>query len=177
MSERPRFNIGDAVWHATWDSVTERVPCPDCGGTKTLRVILFDATEFVIPCVTCKRGLDPSRGFLEVHKRTHRAMLCTITAMEQSEEGMGYTFHDARGRWSCSEDGLFQTHADAAARAEIMAAEADAEERKALLTKAKPARDWAWHVKYHRGELKRAEEQAELHAAKLGIARAKAKKP
>ena len=41
--------------------------------------------------------------------------------------------------------------------------------------KEKPARSWAWHVTYHRREIKRAERDLEYHTRALGIAKEKAK--
>lgn len=164
--------IGSTAWLATHDHEDDWLVCPDCAGTKHLRVLLPDDTMLTIPCAGCAAGYDPPRGYVKAYKRTPRAKLVTITGFEVTNEKTEY--HTSE-HWHVRADNLFDVEADALAAAEKIAADADERERKQIAEKEKPSRTWAWHVHYHRNCIKRAEKEIEYHSAKLGIARAKSK--
>ena len=73
------------------------------------------------------------------------------------------------------EDKVFLTESEAQTRADLMAAEYDAEERERIFKKEKDQRSWAWNASYHRKEIKEAERRIEHHKKKLAHAALKAK--
>ena len=164
--------VGSSAWYATYDTKEEWLACPDCAGTKHLRVLLPDETMLRIPCAGCALGYDPPTGTVKVYKRQPRARLVVIEGLEIAD---GKTSYHTRGSWRIPEAEVFDTEPEALTAANKKAADADAEERSRVLEKERPTRTWAWHVHYHRNCIKRAEQEIERHTAKLGIARAKAK--
>ena len=77
-----KYDIGQEVYHATWDTREVYVTCPDCGGTGRLRVTFHDDTQVSIECRACQSGYEPPTGRIRVYARTARATLCTITGCE-----------------------------------------------------------------------------------------------
>jgi len=174
---KPKFCMGDTVWAASFQARQESVVCPDCGGTLKLKVTLFDGTEYIIDCQTCAHGYDPPRGYIFIWKAKATACQVTLGGLE-IRQGSPVEYRESLGS-SCGriyqEEDLFLTEEEALIRAEEKRLAYEADEEKRFQAKLKPTRKWAWHVTYHRRELKRAEADAEHHARKLGIAKKKAK--
>ena len=164
-----KFNIGDTVWLASCNSEEHYLTCPDCGGTKTVTVTLWNGEVFVIDCVGCSRGYDRPSGSVSVYNRTPSAMQVVVEGVslsrgkpEYSVKGI-YTYH-------VPEENLFSTEALALVRADELAAKGNAEEKKRVLGKEKPTRTWAWNVHYHRAAIKRANRDITYHTEKLNAA-------
>lgn len=170
---QPKFQIGDQVWRATFDSTEDWVTCPDCGGTKTLKATLFDGAEYIIDCANCSHGYEPPRGAIRLYTRSPQAELGRITGIEICADKIEYRVSP---HWIVDEARLFTDRDSALACAQKMATEARKEEEKRFLKKEKDTRSWAWHVKYHRGQIKEHERQLEYHRRKLQISRDNAKK-
>lgn len=79
-----RFEIGQSVWWASFEPEEEQYPCPDCGGTGRLRVLMHDDTMVSIECDTCKRGYEGPKGYLTVYRRRPRAVNTVILGLETS---------------------------------------------------------------------------------------------
>lgn len=171
---KPKFNIGDAVWRATWDYTEKWVACPDCGETRSMTVTLWDKTEHVIPCVGCARGYGPSSGVVSTYTYVANAHSETVTGLQVKGDNYEY-----RTTGSCMVEAgeLFATREEAMERAAEMTIEKQREADAKIYKKDKPSRDWAWHVHYHRRCAKRAQVDLEYHTAKLNAAKTKAKKP
>ena len=57
------FKIGDKVFQANYGRHERWIVCPDCLGTKHVKVILGDGTEVQIECGGCDPGgYEPSLG-------------------------------------------------------------------------------------------------------------------
>lgn len=108
------FIIGQAVWLAQFESTEKHVTCADCGGTKHLRVILFDGTSHTIECEGCTRGWRGPVGYNTVHHREAVAVPARITGVEL--DGDGITYKTDR-QWYVAEANVFATEAEALARA------------------------------------------------------------
>ena len=178
---KPKYQIGDVVWAGEWKGYEKTETCPDCGGTRTLKVILFDDTEYIIPCESCKRGDEGPYGVVR-HYAYH------ATARELVIQGMELGCWDSnRDIWeyqlglegSCSlrvpENEIFLDEQSALNFALAKGRELEIKEVARVFLKDKPDHSWAWHVIYHRREIKRAEHDLEYHTRQLGIAREKAK--
>lgn len=170
-----KFNIGQAVWRASWDYSKKWITCPDCGGTKTLTAILWDKTEYIIECVGCAAGYEPPRGVVSTGTFSATTHLETVRGVEIANDG---TFqYRTSGDSAVNEAELFATHEEALTRASEITAEKQKEEEAKIYQKDKPARSWSWHVHYHRRSVKEAQKALEYHTAKLNAAKVKVKEP
>ena len=174
---KPKYQIGDVVWCGEWKSYRKYEKCPDCGDTRTLKVTLFDGTEYIIPCEGCSRGYEEPSGYVS-HSAYH------AVARELVVQGMELgCFSDEKDIWqyklgiegSCyrqvPEHELFLDEQSALNFAIAKGRQLEIDEAARVLMKEKPARSWAWHVTYHRQEIKRAEKNLVYHTAKLNAAK------
>jgi hypothetical protein len=56
MLPTPRYKIGDTVWRSYTEHTTEMLPCPDCLGTQTWKVITPAGTEMTAQCQRCENS-------------------------------------------------------------------------------------------------------------------------
>lgn len=168
----PRFEIGDEVWWAAWESSEDRLTCPDCCGEGRIRCIMGDGTEVSVECETCRCGYEPSRGYVTVYTRKPMAIPTTIVGM--SIEGDKIEWR-TEASYIVEDERLFRTEDDAREKANEIAAEADRAERERIAHKEKPTHSWAWNATYHRREIRDAERKIEYHRSKLEVANLKAR--
>lgn len=182
---KPKYEIGQYVFLASFCShASEYVTCPDCGGTGRIRVTFHDETTVSIPCANCSKGYEEPTGRIHVYCRKGKAKKARISGVNISggkvEYRAEYHSFDDDGRMYegydlIDEDKIFFTEVEAQSRADIMAAEYDAEERERIFKKEKDQRSWAWNASYHRKEIKEAERRLEYHKKKLAYATIKSK--
>lgn len=171
--KEPKFKIGDTLYIATFNSTDNYIICPDCGGTKTLRVILWDGTEYIIDCQGCSAGYDPPIGYIRTYKRIPKVEVVTLSGMEINQNSP----IEYRVRWSSycyrtlKEDELFVLKEDAEAKAVVTAKELEEKELAEIEQKEKPTRSWAWHVHYHRKQIRDAEETIARATDQLNVAK------
>lgn len=176
---KPKYQIGDVVWVGEWKAYEVSEPCPDCGGTRALKVILFDGTEYIIECEGCKRGYEGPYGI--VRRTAYRPVV-----VELQVQGVGQgCWSDEIGKWKYQvgyeaggtcyqeiiEDEVFIDEQSALNFAISKGRQLEINEAARVLMKDKPAKTWAWHVTYHRREIKRAEKNLVYHTAKLNAAK------
>ncbi len=169
-----KYQIGDQVWWACFETERDYVTCPDCGGTGQITCLLFDATQVSVDCAGCTNGYLGPQGRLKVYARKPTARLRTITRMEIDAGKIEYGVTDG---YRVVEEDLFQNESDALERAAEKAAAAEAEERDRIARKEKDTRSWSWNVHYHRRAIRDAEKQIAYHTSKLNVAKLKAKEP
>ena len=160
--------IGQQVFAAVQNSYRETfVTCTDCFGQRALTVILGDGSQVSIACQGCDHGSLGSTGQMRVHGYEAHVQSGVITAIEVAGERLRYSMNGWRT------DDVFATTEEAQARVDEMRAAHEAEEAAKPAQKVKPSRNWAWHVTYHRGEIKRQERSIEYHKAALAVAKQK----
>jgi len=167
-----KYEIGQQVWYAGWESSPARIVCPDCDGEGRIRVLLPDDSIVSIDCTACQRGYERPSGYLECYDRKAVAKLVTITGLEISD---GKTHWKTSESYRTDEAELFDNEVDAFAAAKVKAEEDDREERARIGRKHKDTRSWAWNAHYHRICIKDAQRQIEYHTSKLAVASLKAK--
>ena len=169
-----RFNIGDKVYLAAYERKAIMVTCPDCFGSKRVRVILGDDTEISIECGGCyPGGYDPSLGYITNYEWTASAKLKTVTGVEErAGEPTRYNFGN-----TCDFDGnkTFATEEEALTKANELRQAYEDEENKRLMAKTKNARSWAWNATYHRQCAERARKELAYHEDKARICAARKK--
>lgn len=175
-----RFAIGDSAWHAAHRRHEKKVSCPDCGGTGRLRVIFHDETVVSIDCENCSRGYLPPTGQIATYDAAPYVEQVRIGGFEVGPDGVTWKVNMSGGEGGYSyigvrDEELFDTEDAAKAYAEVLAAQAAADESKRMAAKEKAARSWAWNASYHRKEIKEAQRRIEYHTQKLNVAAIKAK--
>jgi rubredoxin len=165
--EEPKYKIGEVVYAARFTMVEEWITCPDCGGTKTLKFIMFDGTEHLIDCSGCSLGYDPPTGTICIHTRSPKVDPVQINNIQADGDGFKYN-------WT-PEDQLFANRERAFAKAVEIAAEEDLKDSDRINNKEKPARTWSWHVHYYRKQIRDAKKRIEFAEARLNVALNKSK--
>ena len=169
---KPQFNAGDVVYAAILEQREEYIPCPDCFGTKCLRVILGDNTEHVIDCAGCNQGgYSRPSGLIRIYRYTGGAKRITISGTTISAAGCEYR----SGCDNYQAADLFPAEADALARAAVLVKNYEAPQLDKLRQKEKLAYSWAWHVHYHRRQIRDAKKTIARSEAMLAVAREKSK--
>jgi len=161
--------IGQQVFAAVENSYRETfVTCTDCLGQRALTVILGDGSQVSIACQGCDHGgFRGSTGQMLVHGYEAHVQSGVITGIEVVGERLRYSMNGRRT------DDVFATAEEAQARVDEMRAGHEAEEAAKPAQKVKPSKNWAWHVTYHRAEIKRQERSIEYHKAALAVAKQK----
>jgi hypothetical protein len=179
---KPKYQIGDVVWTGEWKSYEKWEKCPDCGGTRTLKVTLFDNTEYIIPCEGCKRGYEGPYGVVK-----HCAYHAVVRELVIQGMELG-CFSNEKDIWqyklglegSCyrqvPEHELFMDEQAALNFAIAKGRQLEIDEAARVLMKEKPEKSWAWHVTYHRHQIKEAQRNLIYHTEKLNAATVKVRR-
>ena len=174
---KPKFNLGDTVYMASYEAVYRNIVCPDCLGSKRVKVVLGDGTEVSIECGGCDPGgYEPSTGYVRqvnyeivVHKRT-------VTGVTLSSIGVEYQLDKFDCSYYTGTDATcFATEQEANQKAESDKTASEAEENKRLMAKTKDHKSWAWNATYHRKCAKNAKRELEYHEDKARICAKNAK--
>jgi hypothetical protein len=178
MQTKPMFNFGDYVYHAYLEASTKWVPCVSCSGSGYLTIILNGET-FTIDCEDCKRGYEGSNGSRSGYTfepATREGRICGVE--KQTYEPFDFEYRISAGSnssWVLKEPDVFATEEEALARAEELKTKSEAEEAKRLLSKTKPDKTWAWHVRYYQGQIREAQKTIERATIQLDSAKRHAK--
>lgn len=165
----PKFAIGDRPWHATTEHFEKVLTCPDCLGQKYLTVTMGDGSTVTIDCQLCGPGYNPPCGVVKIHGYKEYVYQTEIDGLEiRAKDGATYQIATS---YRVAEGDLFSTKEEAEARAVELQREREQAEADRLKRKEKDKHTWAWHVRYHRSEIKRAEKEIAYHAAKLAAAK------
>lgn len=173
-----RFEIGDTVFNASYEWAEKFVTCPDCLGSKHVKVVLGDGTEITIECGGCDPGgYNGSTGTIRQYDYQTRINQHTVTGVRLSSDGVEYDLdhYGAGVYYTGTSKNTFATKEEALAAGEAQKAEHEAEENKRFMAKTKDGKSWAWNATYHRRCIKDLERQIEYHRSKVQICAAKAK--
>ena len=170
---KPKFNIGDTIYHARCDRQPVTMECPDCGGTARIRVILHNEEEVSIACRSCASGYDDPTGRVQIYNYVPEAIEMVIDGMEINASQS--TRYRSR-RHILDEDSIFSSKEEALVVAKEKQVEHEKEQQEKINKKEKPTKDWAWNASYHRQQIKRALKDLEHHRAALAVADLKRKK-
>ena len=173
------FKIGDKVFKVTYSRQEKWVVCPDCLGSKHVKMILGDGTEVIIECGGCDPGgYRASTGSIKQYEFATVVKAYTVTGISTRGSEVRYELDNYGGSyWTGEEKELFATTEEAQADGERLRLEHEAEENKRWMAKTKDHKSWAWNATYHRRCIKDHERQLEYHRSKVQICAAKAKEP
>ena len=171
------FKIGDKVFKARYERQEKWVVCPDCLGSKHVKMILGDGTEVIIECGGCDPGgCRASTGSIKQYEFATDVREHTVTGISTGGHEVHYELDNYGGSyWTGNEKELFATREEAQAEGERLRLEHEAEENKRWMAKTKDHKSWAWNYRYHRDCIKRAEKEIEYHSKKAQICLAKDK--
>ena len=167
-----KYKIGDTAWYAQRKYQEKWIICPHCFGSRALTVILGDDSTVSIDCDCCRYGFEGSKGYIKHGEHLEDVREVIIERIELNQNELTYGHSQS---YSCKESELFDTKEEAINRANELAEEYKQEELRRVQNKDKLDRNWAWHVKYHREAIKRAEKELDYHTKKLNVAKYKAK--
>jgi len=174
--EDTRFSIGDYVWCATTRGKRESITCPDCFGTRTLKVTLGDDTEMEIECSGCSAGYEPPCGSVQTWDYLPSVEHHEVTGVSSSlKDGKEVTEYRC-GHRVFEHLNTFKEKEEADVRAKEMTKESQDQEEKKISQKEKPTRTWSWHVHYHRRQIRDAKKNIEYHSKKLDAANLRVRK-
>ena len=178
MSVKPKFEIGETVWQATYGAEEKWVPCPDCLGQKYAKVTFADGSEVTVDCDGCRRGYGPSSGIVRTYEYQARVSRAGVVGMEihSADGGASHQIrYSLTNHRFVDEDDLFALEASAWWRATELTAELAAAEAAKILRKDRPSDTWSRNASYHRKALKQAQHDVEYHTSKLNAAQAHVK--
>ena len=167
------FAIGETVYRATYDRHAKWVTCPDCLGSKHVKVVLGDLTEVVIDCGGCDPGgYEPSKGVIcqydyVVAVTEHKITGVRISLDKQTEYELEIIGQN--GHYIGRAGDTFRTKDEALSYGEQMKSEYESDENKRLMAKTKNHKTWAWNASYHRQCAERARKDFEYHSNKAKI--------
>ena len=150
------FALGETVWHAAHRADRTWVECPECLGTKTIKVTLATGEEYELGCAACSRGYEPSSGKVEKTEHRFKPTLFTPQRFSIDSDGVRYSesIPDATAYAHVSSNDLFVSEEACAARCSEENKRLDKEwaerELQNLMSKRK---DYAWSVHYWRRQL------------------------
>ena len=173
------FNIGTKVFQSDYARREHWITCPDCLGSKRIKVTLGDGTELLIECGGCNPGgYEPPQGVIRQYEYSVETKERTVTGVCMHGSEVSYELDHFPGQCSyyTAKDGeVFATKEEALAHGEQMKSEHEAAENKRWLAKTKDHKSWAWNATYHRQCIKRAEKDLEYHRGKVQVCVAKVK--
>lgn len=173
-----KFKIGDMVWFARADKNGVQIECPDCAGTRRIRLILANDEQVSIDCGGCMLGYKGCSGTVTEYKFKADVRQGIIGGVEETREKITYRIDQAEGcYYSFDSNDLFENREDAIKRCQELIDKEIESEKERLLRKEKDTRSWAWNASYHRKRIKEAEKEIVYHTGKLNVAKFKAKEP
>lgn len=177
---KPVFQLGQTVF--TVSEYEKRIPeiCPDCLGTRVITVILATDEQHIIDCDLCKQGWEGSTGRWEERVSAFRVEEQIVTGVELLHRYDEYADKLIEAQYICNHSrfydyDVFATREEASLRGEEMIQKYNERATKSISTKYDHKRNWAWHVRYHRENIRRAEKDIVYNKSKLAVALVKAK--
>ena len=174
MTDKPKFNFGDYIYHGYVEHTEKWSPCSSCSG-RGYNTIVLDGETFTIDCEDCKRGYLGSNGSRGSYSFVPAVREGAISGVEKdSFEPFGFKYRLSAGSnssWVLNEEDCFSTKEKALARAEVLKAEREKEDAARLLQKTKPDKSWVWHVRYYQNQIKFAQGTIERATEQLNAAK------
>jgi hypothetical protein len=174
------FKIGDTVWFARAGQSATQIKCPDCDGTRRIRLIFANDEQVSIDCAGCSRGYEGPYGTITEYKFKANVVKTKIDGVDQDRNKITYKVNgneEMNSYYSFDSVDIFGTEEEAVQRCQILIKEAVDRERDRLLRKEKDTKSWASNASYHRRCIKDIEKQLAYHKGKLNVAAVKAKEP
>lgn len=172
---KTKFAVGDVVFLASTDTKVEKLPCPDCKGSRKWKAVSPAGAEHEINCPRCSTSYRSDQALaLTYNKATPLVRALTIGSVQY--RSVGHMGGPAEVTYMCRETGigsgtvydeknLHATQEEAEARANVLAAERDESNIK---------RDQYWHGRldisdYQLGDARAEAAKRDLSALKTNV--------
>jgi len=179
------LQVGDEVWCAVHEPSRQvKLPCPVCFGKLQVTLVLGNDDEIVLPCNYCSKGYSDPVGFTVEYEDVTSAVQIRVTSVTttQTLTGTSYEYRAYRqgweSGWTLDPENIFETEAEAVARAQQIADayEQEQDRRRGGLKKSAHA-SFSWNAGYHTKRAKAAREEAERHERLATLCKARAREP
>ena len=166
------FAVGEEAWWIGNYSKEETIVCPECLGTKVLKVIQGNGKEFNLDCACCSRGYEAPSGCISQTVYYHKPEKIKLGAVDMS---CGEFRYDIGNGWSIYAKDIYKTEAECldACIKENRVKAAYREEQMLNAIKSK-RRDMAWSVHYWQGQIRRFKDDLKRAEDRLDVCKAKA---
>jgi len=165
------FPIGAKVWWSGPKYEETYETCPDCAGTRTIRMALGCGDVVELACATCTCGFDPPRGVVKKTICGYGPREVDLGNVEIYRDEVRYT---AAG-YTIDARELFTDRAMCEVRCEELRAAKQKDEDRMFLARHKSKRhDMASSVRYWRDQVRRLEEElarARAHVKTIEVKR------
>jgi len=161
------FEVGSTVWWPGRGYKTREVTCPECCGTRSLKLTLGNGAVETLKCAHCGPGYDPPRGSVTEHYHEHTPEEITLGNVGlDSRDGPRYNIPDGGYVYATA---LFSTREACGARCvELNAAAAEDEERRRVVNLESKRRGLAFSVSYWRRKIADLKHEIEVAENQLG---------
>ena len=172
MTDKPKFNIGDELFHVQSSCrYGVKVPCTICFGKLRVAIILGNGEHVNTECGHCSAGIDPPSGYSTTWKPHAYLVNGPVTGVTREYDGWKYTV----GGYTVHECELFTTGKEASPVMESKLKEEterrEAYERDHFITATKKQ---VWSAGYHRDRIADCERTMDWHKMRLCMTKEKA---
>ncbi len=170
------FAEGQEVWWVGNESEKIRLQCPECLGTKIIRMVQATGQEFELACAYCAPGFDEPRGYISKWRWGFTPTPRTLGPLT-SVDSYGANGETRYRYGPLSSEDIFPTEAECLAACESRNAErVKQQEEQALANLASKRRDLTWSVHYWQGQRARLRKDLERIEIRLGECKKRSKK-
>ena len=162
--------LGVTLWHASHGAGEEWITCPECLGTKELKLTLANGEEYMVDCRCCQSGYEAPLGLIRRYRYDFKPV--PFIARRWGTDGDKFWFSEQSPHANCwtrvDQDDLFTDETACRARCDQrnaeLATQQEEQQYNRLMSKRK---DLAWSVHYWRSQLARHRRDAELVEKRL----------
>ena len=132
------FDLGAKVFMSHYGRHEKWVTCPDCLGSKTIRVILGDETELTIECGGCNPGgFRPPTGMIPQYDYETLVVERTVTGVKVTRDSVEYELDNfgSSSYYTGTTENTFATKEEALAHGELSRQAREAEENRRFMAK------------------------------------------
>jgi len=170
MENKTHFEIGDEVWLSKYGTSGKEIVCPDCGGTKTVKVVMASGT-YEVDCQGCYPGgvMSPTGKVTIYEYQAQAEKRVVVGVRSESEYGKTkYSYTFAGGYWGDDEH-TFANQEDALADAQLHLKEHEDDENSRIKAKFNHHKSYAWNASYHKKAAYQARQTMEYHLSKAKL--------
>ena len=163
--EQP-FEIGQTFWRPLTNAEQVQIPCPVCAGHCRVKITLGSGEELWMPCDACGFGYEGPRGFIQEYThepQVERFVIASIQSFTAPDEWYLRSETGVTTYWK----NLYPTEAEALVVAQQSQIDQIEHNLQARRRKKTDTSKHAWHVRYHREQIKKLERDLAYHRAQI----------
>jgi hypothetical protein len=173
------YSIGDTVWVTRVGNLPIKTTCPICFGKLTVKLILGDDTECIVPCSYCGLGHEGPRGYIDEYDFTADAENFHITGLTvtRTAEGDEVEYHSGSDICYRTAKDVFETKEAALEEAQTVKKQCEIDKitRSEYIKKDKQ-KSFAWNAGYHLKHAEKMRKDIKYHEKMAVICNDRSKK-